>query len=295
MKRFFVEDFRMRISIPAPARVVARSLVACVLLAGCGGGAKDTARDSAVVSTAEASVPPAAPESVATVGAPAAGRVATPPAAAAEKPSPAFDAGEATAEKPAVAPEAADAPAAGGDTVDLRRLGFDRGRADAPVVVVEFSDFGCPFCASFSRDEWPVLEREFVTTGRVRWKHVPFVAGMFPNSDQAARAAECAGQQGKFWPMHDLLFARQREWKGSGGSEAVFQAYARQAGLDAARFSACWRSPAAEARVRASTRAADAAFVRATPSFLVNGRLVEGALPLEDFRQVLRAAAGGSR
>lgn len=179
------------------------------------------------------------------------------------------------------------------DTIDLRRLGYDRGRADAPVVVVEFSDFGCTFCAMFATSTYPTLHREFVATGRVRWKYVPFVMGMFPNGDEAARTAECAAEQGKFWEMHDRLFATQREWKRRGSAAALFTGYAREIGLDAGRFASCYREDRGGARTSANNRAADAARIRATPSFIINGRLVEGALPVETFRQVLTAAAGG--
>lgn len=181
-----------------------------------------------------------------------------------------------------------------GDTVDLRRIGYSRGAADAPVTVYEFSDFGCPFCGMFARGTYPGLHEEFVATGKVRWVYVPFVMGIFPNGAESARAAECAAEQERFWPMHDLLFAKQNEWKSSRTPGRLYEGYARQLGLNAGRFASCYREERGGARTAANNRAADALRVRATPSFFINGRLVEGALPAAHFRQILTTLAGAS-
>jgi protein-disulfide isomerase len=260
-------------------RPLARTALAAAVLAACGDRTAEAARGTVPSAETVFAAPPAPAPAASAPDQPAATLpgLELPPA-----PEPDF--------KPALEDAGAPAPV---DTIDLRRLGYDRGRADAPVVVVEFSDFGCPFCATFATSTYPALHREFVETGKVRWKYVPFVMGMFPNGAEAARAAECAAEQGKFWEMHDRLFAAQREWKRSGSPVGLFTGYAREIGLDAGRFGACYREDRGGGRTRANNRAADAARIRATPSFIVNGRLVEGALPLETFRQVLTAAAGG--
>ena len=184
--------------------------------------------------------------------------------------------------------------AAADDTIDLRRIGYSRGVESAPVTVYEFSDFGCPFCAMFAQGTYPELHREFVATGKVRWTYVPFVMGMFPNGGEAARASECAGEQDRFWEMHDLLFGKQKEWKASRGAASLFGDYAKELKLDGKRFSACYSEDRRGSRTALNNRAANALGVRATPSFIVNGRLVEGALPAEQFRQLL-TMAGGAR
>ncbi|MHB8839651.1 MAG: DsbA family protein, partial [Gemmatimonadaceae bacterium] len=97
--------------------------------------------------------------------------------------------------------------------VDLTGIGYDTGSPGAPIVMVDFSDFGCPFCGRHALETQPALEREFVATGKVFYKYVPFVMGMFPNGDVAARAAECAAEQGKLWEMHDALYADHSAWK----------------------------------------------------------------------------------
>jgi protein-disulfide isomerase len=173
------------------------------------------------------------------------------------------------------------------EVIDLRRVGYERGSPDAPIVVVEFSDFGCPFCGQIAREHYPVLHKEFVQTGRVRWRYVPVVLGIFPNGEEAARAAECAAEQGRFWYMHDKLYERQREWRGSRGVAELLAGYAEEVGVEPARFASCYAEDRGAARRRASGVAAQQLGVRATPTFLINGRRIEGALPLEQFRQLL--------
>lgn len=170
---------------------------------------------------------------------------------------------------------------------DLTGIGYDVGSADAKVVVVNFSDFGCPFCGTFAHETYPALEREFVRTGKVFFKYVPFVMGMFPNAREATRAAECAAEQGKFWEMHDRIYADQRAWKQAFAPEEIFRRDAAGLRLDAARFDACYSGRQTDRRTIEATRRAEQLRVRATPSFFVNGRLIEGALPLEHFRMLL--------
>lgn len=196
-------------------------------------------------------------------------------------------------QRPAPVPEAPGAPAAEGLGAELGAAGHERGLPSAPITVVELSDFGCPYCARFALETYPELHREYVESGQVKWRYVPMVLGIFPNGDLAARAAECAAQQQRFWPMHDLLYERQREWKQTGAPEALFSGYARNLGLNERRFAACYRSPEAQRRVEQNTRVAAQLGVRATPSFLVNGHPVEGALPLPEFRNLLEMARTG--
>lgn len=182
----------------------------------------------------------------------------------------------------------AAAPAAG-DTRPNTAIGWSKGSPDAPVVVMEFSDFGCPYCARFSQETYPALHREFVETGRVRWQYVPFVMGMFPNGAEAARAAECAGEQDRFWPMHDLLYAEQRRWKETppAGAAALMADLAARLDLDRDRFASCYAEDRQGARTRAANELAAQFNVQATPTFFIDGRMVQGAIPLDVFRQAL--------
>lgn len=171
--------------------------------------------------------------------------------------------------------------------VDLAGIGHDLGDPSAPVTIVEFSDFGCPFCAMYATQTFPVLQKEFIETGKVFYKHVPFVMGMFPNGEQAARAAECAAEQEAFWPMHDRLYAGQRDWKGRRDPEGLLREYATVLKLDVARFSSCYRGDRRGARLSQHDQAARRLGIRATPTFFINGQQAEGALPLDVFRSVL--------
>lgn len=167
--------------------------------------------------------------------------------------------------------------------------GHDRGVNSAPVTVLEFADFGCRYCASFARETYPALAAEFVKTGKVRWKYVPFAIGMFPNGEAAARAVECAADQGQtaFDAMDGRLYTRQNEWAGARDPSGFFRSYAAAAGLDTASFASCYGGADPAARVHASNELADRIGVRATPTFFIDGYRVEGALPLEQFRKVL--------
>lgn len=190
----------------------------------------------------------------------------------------------AAAARPPAAPGGARRVEVGG--VDLTGIGYDKGDPAAPVVIVDFSDFGCPYCGVHSRETLPALEREFIATGKVFYKYVPVVMG-FPNGDVGARAAACAAEQGRFWPMHDRLYATQSEWRPSRAPGPLFARAAVALGLDARRFAACSAAPrAGDASARATALATQLG-VRATPTFVVNGRPIEGALPLAQFRQVL--------
>jgi protein-disulfide isomerase len=182
------------------------------------------------------------------------------------------------------------------DEVDLATFGYGHGAADAPVVVLEFSDFGCPYCARFALETLPEIEREFIETGQVRWQYVPFVMGMFPNGEEAARAAECAGEQERFWEMHDLVYQRQREWRAatSARAEPLFQRYAADLGLEAGAFATCFGENHPAGRIETSNRVAAELGIQSTPTFFINGRLVQGALPLDQFRMLLQWAGAVS-
>lgn len=177
--------------------------------------------------------------------------------------------------------------------VDVTGLGYDRGTPGAPITVVEFSDFGCAFCAKMALETKPALMAEFVDSGTVYWKYVPFVVGMFPNGDAAASAAECAAEQGHFPAMRDSLYVTQRAWKGTADAAPLLARLARDVGVDERRWAACFAGEGGRARTRRANEAAARLGVRATPTFFINGQMVEGALPLNVFRGGLRQLLRG--
>ena len=174
-----------------------------------------------------------------------------------------------------------------GQEIDLADLGFDRGAPDAPVQVVELSDFGCGYCRVFAVETYPIIYNEYIETGKVHWKFVPMILGMFQNSVPATFAAECAGEQGMFEQMHWRLFQDQSEWKPLDDPDPVFRRFAEEEGFDVERFATCLAGDWRAARVRADLRIGRDLGVRGTPMFLIDGYPVSGALPLQTFRDIL--------
>jgi protein-disulfide isomerase len=174
---------------------------------------------------------------------------------------------------------AAAAPGVPGATVDPART---RGPEGAPVTIVEWSDFQCPFC----REAQTVLGRllaEFPEQVRLVFKDFPLRSHEM--AVPAALAARCAGDQGRFWEYHDLLFVAQPAF-----ARDELVGYARRLGLDGPRFTECLDAARFQEDVMTDQREGRAAGVRATPTFFVNGQKVEGALPIEEFRDAVRRA-----
>jgi protein-disulfide isomerase len=166
-----------------------------------------------------------------------------------------------------------------------RGPGPSKGDTAAPVTLVEFSDFQCSYCRKFWRDTLPRIEEKYIRTGKARfvYRHLALLG---PLSVEAAVAAECAHEQGKFWPYHDRLFA-------SGGifalSEGSLEGYAQELGLDTAKFGQCVGAPETREKVLRETMVARTIGMTGTPSFLINGRRLIGAQPYEVFEQILEA------
>jgi protein-disulfide isomerase len=191
---------------------------------------------------------------------------------------------------PAQAPSQAAPPAPSAPPAAVYRkvpVGADdpvRGPADAPVTVVVFSDFQCPFCG---RVEPTLKQLEQSYAGKVRfvWKHQPLP--MHPNAVPAAIAAEAAHEQGKFWPMHDKLFAAQQDL-----TPSTYERYAGELGLDMARFKASVAAARGQARISADQQLAGSVGVNGTPTMFFNCRQVVGAVPYDSMKQVLDDEVG---
>jgi protein-disulfide isomerase len=141
-----------------------------------------------------------------------------------------------------------------------------RGRADAKVVVVEFSDFQCPFCGRFARETMGLLERDYVDTGKVRWvfRHFP-IERLHPFALRASEAAECGRAQDKFWPMHTRLFANQQAL-----GEADLVKTAQAAGLNMPAFQQCFASQLiSPTRIRQDLADGTKAGITGTPAFFI--------------------------
>ena len=154
------------------------------------------------------------------------------------------------------------------------------GAPDAAVTIVEFSDFECPFCVRVQ----PTLERilqEYAGRLRLVYRHFPLTS-IHPRAWKAAEASLCAGEQDRFWEMHDLMFAEQHAM-----SVPDLKDKARRLGLAGAEFDACLDSGRHYEAVRSDILAGTAAGVSGTPAFLVNGRFLSGAVPFEHFAALI--------
>jgi protein-disulfide isomerase len=169
-----------------------------------------------------------------------------------------------------------------------------QGAAEAPVTIVEFSDFQCPYCARYYNETYSQIKEQYVDTGQVRYIFRHFPLQFHGQAGPAAQAAECAGEQGKFWEMHDALFENQAEWSGNDAAAAVFVDLAEGLDLDGAEFEACLNSDKYAAKIQADLQEGAAEGVTGTPAFFVNGVALSGAQPLAAFQeQIDYFLAGG--
>jgi protein-disulfide isomerase len=165
--------------------------------------------------------------------------------------------------------------------VEVAATGPSRGPENAPVTIVEFSDFQCPYCGR----EYPVVERVMKEyEGRVRlvFRHFPLEFHSF--AQKAAEAGACAADQGgdKFWKLHDRMFTNQQKL-----AVDDLKGYAKEVGLDSARFDKCLDGGEKRALVEADEKAGQEAGVTGTPAFFVNGVFINGAVPYEQFKDAV--------
>ncbi len=174
---------------------------------------------------------------------------------------------------------------------------YYKGSEDAPILIVEFSDLQCPYCLQHFQQVQPLLDKEWIEKGQVRLVFVPFPLAIHPQAPKAHEAAECAGVQGKFWELHDLIFSKQQEWSGKAQAPEIFKTYANELGLDSGQFDACLDSGQMESKVEQGLALGEQAQVRGTPNFFLikngQGTRIPGALPYEQFNQALNELLTG--
>ena len=173
---------------------------------------------------------------------------------------------------------------------------FYLGKADAPVTVILYADYQCPGCGHYTSNFEVNFEKEFVATGKVRMVFHDFPLSMHPNAVNAAVAARCAGSVSSdaYWQMHDMLYANQRQWSSLAANavNAQFTTYAAQIGIDTAAFNSCIANPAVTDKVVELQRASNALGLPGTPSFAVNGKVVDAtnAKSIDEIDGLVRAA-----
>jgi protein-disulfide isomerase len=147
-----------------------------------------------------------------------------------------------------------------------------RGQADAPVTVVEYADFQCPACGVFATTLEAEIVKDYIDTGKVRFVFHDFPLPQHANAIAAAEAARSAGDQGAFWPYHDLLYANQSEWENSTDPLALFAGYAEQLKLDHSKFEATYNSHTHRAEIIKLYQDSDTGGVNQTPTFVIDGK-----------------------
>ncbi len=193
--------------------------------------------------------------------------------------------------QPTINGNAVKAPSNGGakapSNIDMDELADDdafKGDENAPVTIVEWSDYECPFCGRFYSQTLSQIEEQYINTGKVKFVYRDFPLGFHQNAQKAAEAAECAGEQGKYFEMHDALFE-----SGVEGGVPAFKQYATTIGLDQGDFDSCLDSGKFANEVQADMKAGSAAGITGTPGFIINGQLVSGAQPFSVFQQIIES------
>jgi protein-disulfide isomerase len=166
--------------------------------------------------------------------------------------------------------------------VDDGFRGYTLGSGDPKVEITEYSDFECPFCANFATIQMPTIKEQLINTGKVRWRFRDFPLPGHKYSRFAAHTAQCAGEQGKFWDMHDQLFYHH-QWAQTGKDpSALFRDFGKSIGLDLQRYDACMTAGRYASRIEFSRQEGDRLAVNGTPTFFINGKMFNGARATSD-------------
>ena len=162
-----------------------------------------------------------------------------------------------------------------------------KGDKNAPVTIIEFSDFQCPFCGKFFKETFGQIDEKYIKTGKVKMVFRDFPLSFHENAQKSAEAAECADEQGKFWEYHDMLFENQEKL-----SVEDLKRYAVELGLDKDKFDSCLDSEKYKDEVKKDFSDGQKYGVSGTPAFFINGKLVSGAQPFSAFEKVIEAELG---
>jgi len=162
------------------------------------------------------------------------------------------------------------------------------GDPNAPVTIIEYTDFQCPFCVRHQQQTFPQIDANFIENGDVYYVYKDFpLTSIHPQAVKASEAARCAGDQEAYSEMHNLLFSNQQNWSGRGDVEDVFTGYAGELGLDTAVFNQCLVSGEHEVEVMQNLEEGYSLGVGGTPAFFINGNFLSGAQPYSVFEQAI--------
>lgn len=162
-----------------------------------------------------------------------------------------------------------------------------QGSDNAPVLMIEFSDYQCPFCKRFFEETYKQIVKEYIETGKLKYVFRDFPLAFHANAQKAAESAECADDQNKYWEYHDRLFENQQKWEALSDSTSEFESYAKALGLNADDFKTCLSSGKYTEEVKKDYNDGVLAGVNGTPGFFINGKLLVGAQPFSAFKQLI--------
>lgn len=175
-------------------------------------------------------------------------------------------------------------PEVAGNSVEVSQTDWVKGDTEGATTLIEYGDFQCPACANY----YPLLKKllEEIPEGlKIVYRHYPLTQ-IHKNAIPSAKAAEAAGDQGKFWEMHDILYEKQKDWEESGNSKEKFVEYARQLGLDENKFLEDFDSSKIEEKINSDTASGNRLKVNATPAFFLNGTKVQPK-GYEEFKELV--------
>lgn len=204
--------------------------------------------------------------------------------------APATETGKAAA-APAALTYGPDAVPVALDTALLRKADLGRidGDTNAKIMILEISDFQCPYCKRFHDETYPSLRGEYISKGKTRIAYVNLPLRSHQNAWPAAEAAMCASVQGKFWAMHDSIFHAQDRWAGIAKPDTMFARFASTLTLDRAAWDKCMTSHATRPLIASDADRSSGAGINGTPAFIIGDSVLAGAYPFADFKRVIDA------
>ena len=178
-----------------------------------------------------------------------------------------------------------------GEPLSIRSKGSEK----APVVVYEMSDFQCPYCRQHANQTFPTLEREYITTGKVRWIYINFPLPIHKNAPPAAEFAMCAARQGKFWPAHDLLFRHQDAWSDLPNPASFFLGLGDSVRANRTLLRTCLTNGETREAIHDDAAGAMRSGANSTPTFYIEGGMLTGAYPPDVWRPILDSVLRAKR
>jgi protein-disulfide isomerase len=171
----------------------------------------------------------------------------------------------------------------------MKAEGYVLGSPSAPLEVIEFADFECPGCGQFATLTEPDIRTKLVNTGKIRIRFMDYPLPMHRNTWDASLAAACANDQGKFWELHDAIFQNQDRWNGETTKRPrpVLAGLAKAVGLDMSKYDACMDADTHRAKVQAHLQEAERQQITQTPTFVIGGKRIPGALPYDTFKKLV--------